>query len=67
MHLASMLSPYICTGDPRSISAAFALGKDAPNAKKGGGEGSLLNIPRVKSAMKLLVCPNHALLGFQVA
>lgn len=47
MHLASMLSLYICTGDPHSISAAFALGKDAPNAKKGGGEGSLLNIPRV--------------------
>lgn len=66
-HLPSMLSLYIRSGDPRSVSADFALGKDAPKAKKAGGEGSLLGIPRVKSAIKLLLCPNHALLDFQVA
>lgn len=32
--------------------------------KKRRGEASLFDIPIAKPAIKLLLCPNHALLGF---
>lgn len=62
MHLVLVLSLYVCSGVPQFFLLILPLEKWMfAKSKKGGEEVSLLDVPRVKSAIKLLLCPNHAL------
>lgn len=60
MHLALMLSLFVVESLIIFL-LTLPLERMLAKSKKGGGEISLLGIPRMKSAIKLLLCPNYAL------